>query len=141
MPEPPGLEFLFTMRAKLAAGQPIPGGPAGTRVIVPVTGGTFAGPKLSGTIMDNSGGDWVQVRADGSFRLDVRITLRTDDGANIYMAYAGIGISVDGQNQLRTAPLFESGDERYAWLNRVQAVAAGSSGDGEVSYDVFAVTV
>ena len=140
MPEPPALDFLFTMRATLGASQRIGRGPIGTRVVVPVTGGTFEGPKLSGVVMEN-GGDWVQVREDGSFRLDVRITLHTADGANIYMAYTGIGVSVDGRNQLRTAPLFETGDERYAWLNRLQAVAAGSSGNGEVNYDVFALTL
>jgi hypothetical protein len=140
MPQPPVLDFLFTMRATLGASQRIGRGPIGTRVIVPVTGGTFEGPKLSGVVMEN-GGDWVQVREDGSLRLDVRITLHTADAANIYMAYTGIGISVDGQNQLRTAPLFETGDERYAWLNRLQAVATGTSGNGEVNYDVFALTL
>ena len=141
MPEAPRLEYLFTMTATLAAAQAIRGGPVGTRMIFPVTGGTFDGPRLAGTIVANSGGDWVQVRADGSFRLDVRITLRTKDGADIYMAYAGIGVSDAGKTTIRTAPLFETGDERYAWLNRIQAVASGASNAGTVSYDVFELAI
>jgi hypothetical protein len=38
-----------------------------------------------------------------------------------------------------TAPLFEAGDERYAWLNGVQAVAVGAPGANEVHYDVYRV--
>ncbi len=70
-------------------------------------------------------------------QLDVRILLETDDGAVILMQYKGIG--VDGGENIRTAPLFETGDERYAWLNSVQAVAHGSVGDGTVTYNVFAL--
>ena len=54
--------------------------PLGHRRIVRVTGGTFEGPRLRG--------DWLVERADGVRQLDVRITLRTDDGALIFRATA-----------------------------------------------------
>jgi len=114
-------------------------GPRGTRVIAIVTGGSFEGPKLRGTV-DNSGGDWVTMRADGSFTLDVRILMHTDDGAEIFMRYEGVGIPGPDGLKLRTAPMFETGDERYAWLNNVQAVATGTSANGVVTYDVYALT-
>jgi hypothetical protein len=115
-------------------------GPQGTRVIVGVTGGTFEGPKLKGTVAANGGGDYLTSRADGSVKLDVRIVLNTDDGAVILMTYNGIGLTRDdGSLSLRTAPLFETGDERYSWLNRVQAVATGAPGRGDVSYTVYAL--
>jgi len=140
MPNAPTLEYLFTITANLRDGSPVlTNAPQGTRVVVTVTGGTFEGPKMRGTV-DSSGGDWVTLRADTSIKLDVRIMLRTDDGADIFMRYEGIGVRDEsGQLKLATAPLFETGDERYAWLNNVQAVTTGVSGAGVVTYEVWAV--
>ncbi len=130
------VEFLFSMTATTNTSGVIAKGPSGTRVIVDASEGTFDGPKMKG-IIKGPGGDWVTVRADGVMQLDVRVLLETHDGATILMQYKGIG--VDGASNIRTAPLFETGDERYAWLNSVQAVAHGSVGDGNVSYDVYAL--
>ena len=33
--------------------------------------------------------------------------------------------------------MFETGDERYAWLNDIVAVGLGASVGGAVRYDVF----
>jgi hypothetical protein len=133
------VEHLFTLKANLRGDNPrVMNGPRGTRVVAVVTGGSFEGPKLRGTV-DNSGGDWVTARADGSIQLDVRILLTTDDGAHIIMTYLGIGVPSEGGLKLRTAPLFETGDERYAWLNNVQAVATGTSAPGLVTYEVYAL--
>ena len=63
--------------------------PSGRRRVVRVTGGSFAGPKLRGTVLPG-GGDRLIERADGAWALDVRITLRTDDGALIYAYYLGL---------------------------------------------------
>lgn len=132
------VEHLFTMT--LTSGKPgiIPGGPQGTRAVVNVTGGTFEGPKLKGTI-ESPAGDWVTSRADGTVKLDVRLLLQTDDGATILMTYFGVGAQKDGVMSLRSAPLFETGDPRYAWLNNVQAVGVGTSARGSVTYDVCAL--
>ena len=141
MPTPPKLEYLFTLTANLREGSPVlANGPQGTRVVVTVVGGSFDGPRLRGTV-DNSGGDWVTVRADGNIKLDVRIMLKSDDGADIFMRYEGTGVRRDGQLLLATAPLFETGDERYTWLNNTQALATGTSGNNVVTYDVYAVVV
>ncbi len=134
------VEYLFTMKATLGPATRIPGGPQGSRAIVAVTGGAFEGPKLSGAVAP-VGGDWVTLRSDGSYKLDVRATLVTDDGAAIYISYNGIGVPKDGRTPLRTAPLFETADPRYAWLNNVQAVGLGFSGRGEVQYDIYALSV
>ena len=130
------VEFLFAITADTNLAGIIANGPSGTRVVVEASGGTFEGPKMKG-IVKPPGGDWVVVRPDGVMQLDVRILLETDDGAVILMQYQGIG--VDGGENIRTAPLFETGDERYAWLNSVQAVAHGSVGEGNVTYNVFAL--
>jgi hypothetical protein len=128
------VEHLFTLTAHVSRVATMADGPAGTRVVVHCTDGTFEGPRVSGTIVAPSG-DWLLVGSDGCMRLDVRMLLRTDDGADVLMTYRGV--SADGGATIRAAPTFETGDERYAWLNSVQAVATGSSGGGRVTYVVY----
>ena len=142
MPEPATslpVEHLFTFTGTIGRGASIKAGPMGTRVIVPVLSATFEGPKLRGRIAEAPSGDWVYSRPDGSIKLDVRLTLLTEDGALILMTYSGIGIPKEGSMSLRTAPQFETGDERYGWLNNVQAVGVGTFGHGTVIHDVYAL--
>jgi hypothetical protein len=116
----------------------IANGPQGSRMLIPVLGGTFEGDVLSGTVVA-PGGDWVTQRADGSIKLDVRMTLKTHDDAIILVTYNGVGVFEDGTLKARSAPLFETGDERYAWLNKVQAVGYGTLDGVNVVYDVYAL--
>ncbi len=132
------VEYLFTITARLGPVAVVSDGPQGTRRIFPVVGGTFEGPKLRG-VVEMPGGDWLTSRPDGSGKLDVRATLRTEDGACILVTYNGIVRTVDGKSTIRTAPLFETGDERYAWLNTVQAVGIGGPVSGGVSYEIYAL--
>jgi hypothetical protein len=143
-------EFLFEMKAYLDrdGAQPIDDTPNGSRYIVYVTGGSFEGPDLRGEILPG-GGDWVVRRPDGVGVLDVRITLRTDDDALIYMRYRGLShnlpvrpgdVAESEERYFRTAPFFETGDERYAWLNRIIAVGVGGLPvEGGVGYRVYAI--
>jgi len=133
------VEHLFTFTGTVGRGASIKSGPVETRVIVPVLSATFEGPKLRGKIAEGPSGDWVYSRADGSIKLDVRLTLLTEDGAVILMTYSGIGIPGEGSMSLRTAPQFETGDERYSWLNNIQAVGIGTFGRGTVTHDVYAL--
>ncbi len=132
----PELELLFTLTAETTLTGMIANGPMGTRVIVDASTGSFEGPKMRGTV-SGPGGDWVTVRADGSMQLDVRILLKTDDGADIYCEYKGIGL--DGATKITTAPMFQTAHEKYTWLNSVVAVARGTSGGGKVTYEVYEV--
>jgi hypothetical protein len=76
------------------------------------------------------GGDWVAARADGTFDLDLRVTLETDDGALIHMTFTGV--RDDANHYLRTLPRFETAAPKYAFLNRLLAVhrADRSGGTG-----------
>lgn len=143
------LDYLMTYRAELKPPVNVGQGPLGVRQIFDVTGGTFEGPKLRGTILP-SGADWLQVGSDGIGRLDVRATFATDDGAHIYMQYFGVldfaavaeklarGEEIEfGETYFMTTPRFETGDARYAWLNRIVAVAEGRAGTGWVEYRVY----
>jgi hypothetical protein len=145
------LEPLFDAAIDLAPPENIGATPFGNRIVFVVTGGTFEGPRMRGRY--RSGGDWFLSLPNGAGELDVRATLETDDGALIYMAYRGVldvpagvmaramrGEHVDeNEYYFRTAPRFEAGDERYAWLNKTVCVATGWFGPNKVGYRVFAV--
>jgi len=119
----------------------VAGGPFGTKVVATVTEATFVGPKINASLPDGvAAGDWLTIRADKSFALDVRVSLRTDDGAHIYVTYTGLGSpNDDGSATVKTAPRFETGDERYAWLNDLFCVAIGSTTPDGVQYEVYAL--
>ena len=126
--------------------------PHGVRRIYGVKGGTFRGPRLKGKVLP-TGGDWLLIRPDGAGELDVRATLRTDDGHIIYTYYRGIlhgppevtarilrGETPDpSEYYFRTTPCFETGSEKYAWLNRTVAVGVGKIGPNWVGYTVYAI--
>lgn len=142
-------EFLFEVTVTLGE-ERIAIGDAGrgTRSIVTLTGGSFEGPHLRGEVLP-LGADFLVQRTDGVTRLDVRLALRTDDGADIYVTYLGLvhnqslgplGELEEGAMYFRTTPQFETGDERYQWLNRILAVGVNQpSEEGTVTYRVYAV--
>ncbi|MDP6690158.1 MAG: DUF3237 domain-containing protein [Alphaproteobacteria bacterium] len=146
-------EFLFELAAELARIRDLGRTPMGNRRIAELAGGTFEGPKLRGRILPAAGGDWLLIRPDGVFQLDVRVTLETDDGALIYMTYRGLrhgpddvmakvnaGEDVDpSAYYFRTAPFFETGSEKYAWLNNIVSVAIGRRHSKGPAYRVFEV--
>ena len=143
---------LFTL--KLSAGDTQQAGqtPMGRRMIVPITGGTFDGERLRGTI-EPGGADWMTQRPDGVTMLDVRVVLKTDDEALILLTYHGLrhgppevmarltaGEQVDpAEYYLRTTLYFETSDERYSWLNKLVAVATGHRPPTGPIYEVFEI--
>ncbi len=137
-PRSPALEYLGTLRAETGTRTVVENGPQGTRTIVQLVGGRFEGPRLKAAVQTPAG-DWITNRADGSYRLDVRLTLKTDDGALILVTYNGIGQTTDTGASLRMAPLFETGDSRYVWLTRLQAVGVGERVGTAVKYDIYAL--
>ncbi len=77
-PEPLPLRTEFLFRMSLTVGPPQGIGPSrGTELrVVPVTGGTVAGPRLTAEVLPGPAGDWLRVEPDGTTHLDVRLTLR-----------------------------------------------------------------
>ena len=137
-PRAPVFEYLGSLHAETGTRTVVENGPQGTRTIVQIVGGRFEGPRVKASVQTPSG-DWITNRADGSYRLDVRLTLKTDDGALFLVTYNGIGQTTDAGASLRCAPLFETGDSRYAWLTRLQAVGVGERAGTTVSYDIYAL--
>ena len=139
-----GLEFLATVEAELAPAHALLEAPFGGRLIVDVTGARVEGPRLKASQIGTAAADWVTVSADGGIgALDVRATLRTDDGALIYCEYRGrVRFGADGLHRVYTSPRYETGDPRYAWLNGLQCVGKGVSNARErwLRYRLYAVT-
>ena len=110
--------------------------PHGKLSIFPVIGGSFEGERLRGKVLAG-GGDWVTAKADGTFELDLRVTLETEDGALIHMTFTGV--RDDGNHYVRTLPRFETAHPAYAFLNSLVAVASGDrQADGPI-YTVYEV--
>ncbi|HXP72631.1 MAG TPA: DUF3237 domain-containing protein [Stellaceae bacterium] len=144
--------LLFTVKFLTAPPQMLGKTPIGDRRIVVVTGGSFEGPKLRGTV-EPGGTDWILLRPDGALQLDVRLCLKTDDGALIGMTYRGYrhgppavierlnrGDTVDPSDYyFRTAPFFETSAPRYDWLNRIVCVGIGHRLPEGPVYRVFEV--
>ena len=115
-------------------------------------GGEFAGPKLRGTVIPG-GADWQVLRDDGVAELEARYTLRTDDGALIYvrnhalrhgppevMAALAAGRPVDPASYyFRGAVFFETAAGPYAWLCRHIIVCTGEREPARVKVKFFQV--
>ncbi|RAH42620.1 DUF3237 domain-containing protein [Aspergillus brunneoviolaceus CBS 621.78] len=115
-PPAPALSFLYTAYVECTETLMLSPGPHGTRKAIPIVGGNFTGPRLSGKILD-VGADWGLVDpATGIFSADTRYNLRTDDGADIFIQTSGPK-SPSGQLHLRL--VFETGSRKYYWLNNV----------------------
>jgi hypothetical protein len=107
-----------------------------TLVIGEVTGARAEGERLSGSLKGNAAADWLKVSPDGYGTLDVKATLETDDGALVHLTYSG-RFQFDTMTAYAT-PLFQTGDERYQWLNRIQAVSKGTfQPDGTLVYEMY----
>ena len=145
-------EFLCELVGDLEDPQPLGMTPKGIRMIYPIVGGTVKGPKLSGKVL-SFGADWLVVRSDGVGELDVRATMRTDDGELIYATYRGIlkidpdimgriqnGEDIDpSQYYFRTTPVLETGSEKYSWLNQIICVGIGKLEKNRVRYSVYQI--
>ena len=151
----PMLKPLFSLRAELAMSDETGDGPSGRRFRDGVGSGAFFGPRMKGVVLPGSA-DWRIIRRDGTSVVDARVMLRTDDGAVIYMSYAGRAIVPPdllpqirdpARRQLvdpalyyfRTVPVFETGAPAYAWLNDIVAVGSGRLSRQGVDYEVFEV--
>jgi hypothetical protein len=132
------VEHLFTLRCATAPAIEVPDAPHGTRLLYAVTGGTAEGQHLHATVVPSPGGDWVCVASDGTVRIDVRLVLQPEDATPILFTYTGVAArGADGRVDVRTAGRFEAAPGPHAWLNGVQAVGIGRTGDREVTYDVY----
>lgn len=113
--------------------------PAGQRMVVEITSAAVSG-RLAGEVAGAGSSDWFTVTPGGLILPDVRLAIRTGDGAVVLIRYAGRLQFVPGQESVAfIAPVFETGDPRYQWLNPVQAVGKGimSADLSRIDYEVY----
>ncbi len=144
---------LFTVTLQLHPLEDIGNTPAGHRRVFPISGGEFSGERIRGSVLPVAGSDLLLNRPDGSSQQDVRLVLKTDDGALIVMTYRGIRHASPEINAriargepvaaseyyFRTAPFFETASEKYGWLNRIVAIGVGDRKPDSVVYEIFEI--
>ena len=126
--------------------------PGYDRRIGEIAGGRFEGERLRGKIL-TGGSDRQSLRSDGAITINVRLVMRTDDGALIGMTYLGMrhgpkevmerlgrGENVSpSEYYMRVTPCFETSSEKYGWLNRIVSVGYGHRMAGGAIYQVFEI--
>jgi hypothetical protein len=152
--QPPGLVFEMTYLVKTTNPlEPTSGSPYGAKQYWQVSEASLAGPRISATLAA-TGADWMSVGADGFWRPDVRAQFMAEDGAIIFMHYTGLVEQTDrfkeaaeadqpttwGDQYMRLMLCFETGAERYRWLNQRLFVAKGRlQGTGRIEYAVYRI--
>jgi hypothetical protein len=150
--EAPSLRFVADFRVLIGA--PIVAGKteAGLRRIIPILGGTIAGPRLNGRILA-AGADFQLIGDDGFTTLEARYAAELDDGAMIYVNNIGVrsgppavmarimaGEVVDPDLvYFRTTPRFETTSQAHAWLTRKLFLATAGRFPDHVELAVYEV--
>jgi Protein of unknown function (DUF3237) len=125
----------------------------GRRHIVPLTGGTFAGPEINGLLLPGASADWQIVLPDGTALGDIRYTLQADGGALLYVQSRGIrhgspevlarlrrGEHVDASEYtFRTSTQIETAATELDWINKGIFISVGGRQPGGVIYETYLV--
>ena len=149
----PSLTRVYLLEATLAETLELGDVAQGRRRIVPLTGGTFAGPELNGKLLPGSSADWQIVLPDGTALGDVRYTLETDEGDLLYVQSRGVrhgsadvlerlarGEDVDASEYtFRTSTQIETAAAGLEWLNKGVFISVGGRKPGAVIYETYLV--
>jgi hypothetical protein len=120
---------------------------------VPLTGGTFAGPEISGKLLPGVSADWQTVLPDGTALGDIRYTLRTDGGDLLSVRSRGVrhgsaevlarlggGEEVDASEYIfRTSTWIETAAPDLDWLNKGVFISVAGRQPAGVIYETYLV--
>jgi hypothetical protein len=128
------IELVPLCTATITLAEPffVPDTPVGTRVIAECLSFEVTGARINAGMKGRAAADWLTLDGRLQGTLDVRVLLETDDGAPVFVSYRGridLSAGPDAATSY-AAPLFDTGDERYLWLNSIQAIAKGALSDG-----------
>jgi hypothetical protein len=149
----PRLTLVYRLEASVGAPLELGDTAQGRRRIVPLTGGTFSGPELTGALVPGASADWQTVLPDGTALGDIRYTLKTDAGALLYvrsrsvrhgpaevLARIGRGEEVDpGEYTFRASTQIETATPELDWLNKGVFIAVGGRQPAGVVYETYLV--
>jgi len=149
----PRLAPVYRLEATL--GQPLDLGDtaAGHRRIVPLTGGTFTGPQISGSLVPGASADWQTVQPHGTALGDIRYTLRTNGGDLLYvqsrsvrhgpaevLARLGRGEDVDpSEYTFRAATQIETTTPELDWMNKGIFISVAGRQAARVIYETYLI--
>jgi hypothetical protein len=149
----PRLTQVYRLEATL--GQPLDLGDIaqGHRRIVPLTGGMFTGPEISGELLPGASADWQIVLSDGTALGDIRYTLQTDGGDLLYVQSRGVrhgsaevlerlarGEDVDASEYIfRTSTQIETASPGLDWLNKGVFISVAGRQTAGVIYETYLV--
>jgi hypothetical protein len=148
--DPPGeslplsTEFVLEIRAEIGAALQVGPSAYGTRRLIPITGGTFDGPRLRGAVV-SGGADWQLERPDGVTTVEAKYTLKVGDGTLVSVTNRGIIVPPAGAEAMpyvRTVPEFEAPIGAHDWLNKavfVGSLDASQFRQGRIRIRVFRV--
>ncbi len=148
----PTLDHVCDLSVALDPIREMGAGRAGGRRIIPIVGGRVSGPRLSETVL-NLGADWQTIFDDGLAELDTRYAMETHDGAIIEIVNYGfrhgpkdvLDAVARGEDvapdayYMRTHARLETGDTRYAWVNRTLFVGVGARLKSAVRVRLYAI--
>ena len=144
---------IFRLEANLGETLDVGDVSQGRRRIVPLTGGSFVGTELNGTLLPGASADWQVALADGTTLGDIRYTLLTDRGEVLYVRSQGVrhgstevlarlgrGEEVDASEYVfRTTAQIETAASKLDWLNKGVFISVGGRQPGGVIYEVYLV--
>lgn len=137
----PHLELISHATVRVAPPDVIGRTHAGERRVVRILQGRFEG-RLNGEVLPG-GADYQIITPEGVSYLEARYMIRADNGALILVHNHGIRHGVVGNDPseyyFRGTPRFETGDEKYLWLNKIIAVCTGARTPDEVILDFYEV--
>jgi hypothetical protein len=153
--ELPDPQLTLVYRLEATPGQPLELGDTtqGHRRIVPLTGGTFTGPELNGTLIPGASADWQTILSDDTALGDIRYTLQTDHGDLLYVQSRGVrhgtpdvlarlGRGEDvaaSEYTFRTSTQIEAAAPELDWLNKGIFISVAGRTIGGVIYATYLV--
>ena len=149
----PRLTKVYRLEATVASPVDLGDVAQGRRRIVALTGGTFTGPDLEGTLVPGASADWQIVRPDGTALGDIRYTLQTSGGDVLYVQSRSVrhgsaevldrlgrGEDVDpSEYTFRTSTQIETAAAALDWLNKGVFISVGGRQPGGVVYETYLV--
>jgi Protein of unknown function (DUF3237) len=152
VPEP-RLTKVYRLEATLASPLQLGETAQGRRRIVPLTGGTFRGPQISGRLLGGASADWQIILPDGTALGDIRYLLQTDRGDLLYvrsrsirhgspevLARLGRGEDVDpSEYTFRASTEIETAASDLDWLNKGVFISVGARQAAGVIYETYLV--
>jgi len=149
----PRLTQIYRLEATLAPPLELGDTAQGHRRVVPLTGGAFSGPQMSGKLLPGASADWQTILPNGTAVGDIRYILQTDRGDLLYvrshsirhgspevLARLGRGEDVDpGEYTFRTSTEIETAAPDLDWLNNGIFISVGGRQAAGVIYETYLI--